>query len=116
MKKGFLLFMIFPLCFVLFINTAYKHQHVLPDGQKIVHAHPFQSCPNSCNDADHEHTRGEILLYKLISDSHVIAMFLPFFMVVYRIRESDSGDLFTQTYFSNAPVLHNLLRAPPLML
>lgn len=116
MKKGFLLFMIFPLCFVLFSNTVYKHQHVLFDGQRIEHAHPFQSCPdNSCTDAEHEHTRGEILLYTLISDSHVIAMFLPFFIVVYRIRESDPGDLFTQTSFSNVPVLHNLLRAPPRM-
>ena len=113
MKREFLLFMIFPLCFVLFSNTAYKHQHVLPDGQRIEHAHPFQSCPNSCTDADHEHTDGEILLYTLISDSHVIAMFLPFFIVVYRIRESDPGDLCTQTSCSNVPVLHNLLRAPP---
>jgi hypothetical protein len=108
--------MIFPLCIVLFSNATYRHQHTLSDGQKIEHAHPFQSCPDNTRPGPgHQHTDREIMLYTLITDSPVILMFLFLFLVVYRSREPDLGVSYARTAFSSDPVLQNLLRAPPIM-
>lgn len=114
MKKGVVLIMMFPLCIVLFSNAVYKHQHVLSDGQRVEHAHPFQSSSDtSGKGSGHQHTDREILLYTIISDSPVIVMFSPLFLDVYRKGESNPGALYPQLFFSITPVLHKLLRAPP---
>jgi hypothetical protein len=114
MKKVLFILMIFPVCFVMFNNAAYRHQHILPDGQTIEHAHPFQPCKKG-DATGHQHTKSEILLYSIISDSPVIVMLLPLVLGVYRLREPDIKVTCPRDDFSNAPVLFKPLRAPPSM-
>ncbi len=114
MKRVLFILMIFPVCFVMFNNAAYKHQHILSDGQVIEHAHPFQPCSSNGGDGSgHQHTKSEILLYSIISDSPVIVMLMPLFLAVFRFRESDLKISVPRKDFSNAPVLFKPLRAPP---
>ncbi|OYT17043.1 MAG: hypothetical protein B7C24_04585, partial [Bacteroidetes bacterium 4572_77] len=47
------------LVFVLFyfqINISYKHSHILADGSKIEHSHPY----NTQNDKNHSHSKKEM--------------------------------------------------------
>ncbi len=69
LKKGFALLMILPLGFVLFNNTANRHQHQLPGGMIIEHAHPFSSCRSESN--SHDHSDLEFLLFTLLCDFQV---------------------------------------------
>ncbi len=72
-KKGLSIIMLLPLLLLFFNNTAFRHQHVLPDGTVIEHAHFHRSdSEDSKNNADHEHADKEFLLFALISDSPVI--------------------------------------------
>ena len=71
---GSMLFMILPLCLIFHINTAYQHQHTLPDGSIIEHAHPYRSDNDNPNDREgHQHTEKELILYTLISGSPVVS-------------------------------------------
>ncbi len=113
LKKGFALLMIMPLGFMLFNNTVNRHQHHLPGGMVVEHAHPFSHC---CKEGkNHDHSDLELLLYAIISDSPVdndncslSSLFIPCF-------ETDpmQGRIIT-AHPSNSYRL-SLLRAPPLL-
>ncbi len=112
LKKGFALLMILLLGFVLFNNTANRHQHVLPGGMIIEHAHPFSSC---CSEGkDHEHNDLELLLFILISDSPFNAhnavlspLFIP--SIVTELKAAH-----IQIIYAENSCRLSLLRAPPL--
>jgi len=74
MRKVLLTFLILPLFGLLFTNTVYMHQHVLPDGTIVEHAHYHRSESNSeSGGQDHHHSDTELLLYSLISETSVLA-------------------------------------------
>jgi hypothetical protein len=102
--------MLVPLCFVLFSNTVYKHQHLLPDGRRIEHAHPFQSCPDT---PDHQHTTRDILMYSIINDSPVIMAGLSLFLITCPVAECILHYTYSGCEAFNGLVLYKLLRAPP---
>lgn len=102
--------MILPLCFVLFSNTVYKHKHILPDGRRIEHAHPFQSCPDT---PGHQHTSRDILMYAVINDSPVIMAGIPLLLTSYATAECIIDTAYSSREALNGPVLYKLLRAPP---
>ncbi len=112
MKRVLLLIMVFPLCLMLFNNSAFRHQHILPDGQLIEHAHPFQS-DSEKSGPGHHHTKQEFILFMVISDSPAILMFGGLLLAVFRILENDLKVLQPGTFFPVHAVLSKLLRAPP---
>ena len=74
MRKVLLVILILPLFGLLFTNTVYMHQHVLPDGTIVEHAHYHRSESSSeSGGQDHHHTEKEFLLYSLISETSVLA-------------------------------------------
>ncbi len=111
LKKGFALLLILPLGFVLFNNTANRHEHQLPNGMVVEHAHPVSSCCSG--ETSHDHNDLEFLLLSLISDSPFsshLPVVSPLFVQ------------YLETEFKAAPVqiAHtgnscrlSLLRAPP---
>jgi hypothetical protein len=116
MKKGFLVFMILPLCLMLFINTAYRHHHILPDGKRVSHAHPFSSPGNNSGQGPqqgHQHSDLEILTYSLLSDSPAILSLNLDCPEVYLHNASGIGTFKTQNDLFRKAGNHKLLRAPP---
>lgn len=113
-KRGIFLLMIFPLCLVLFNNTANRHQHLLPDGIVIEHAHPFQSyCTGSDKEKEHQHTDRELLLYTILTDSPVLVSSTDLSTDVFRFKEPDHIVLQPEKSLIKKPVSLSLLRAPP---
>ncbi len=113
LKKGFALLMILPLGFMLFNNTVNRHQHQLPGGVVVEHAHPFSSC---CSEGkSHDHSDLELLLYALISDSPVDDDSLILSPFIIPCFESDlkSGCIKTTHSFNSYRL--SLLRAPPIV-
>jgi hypothetical protein len=111
-KKGFALLMILPLCFVLFNNTVNRHQHQLPGGMVVEHAHPLSSC---CSEGkSHGHSDLELLLYLLISDSPVdddYCILSPLFIPCFETDLKSGCIQIAHTLNSHRL---SLLRAPPL--
>jgi hypothetical protein len=114
MKKGVLVFMILPLCLMLFINTAYRHHHILPDGKRVSHAHPFSS-PGTGQDQQqgHQHSETEILTLSLLSDSAAIVSLDLNCPEVYLHNASGIGTFKSQSDLFRKVANHKLLRAPP---
>jgi hypothetical protein len=115
MKRALLLVMIFPLFLMQFSNTAFRHWHVMPDGQMVEHAHPFRSNSEKSGPG-HQHTERELLLFTVISDSPLILLFPAMILVVYRTRENDLEALSSIGGFSGRIVSFQFLRAPPAMI
>ncbi len=114
MKKMVFLFMILPICLVVFNNSAYRHQHILPNGNRIEHAHPFQSCRNDSEPGKgHQHTEREYLLYSLITDSQVVFSRFCYSPWLFSIRESNSKLNDPTEVVANESISFGHLRAPP---
>lgn len=108
--------MILPLCLMLFINTAYRHHHITPDGNRVSHAHPFNNSGNSSGQGQqqgHQHSDMEILTLSLLSDSAAIVS--PDLMCpeVYLHNASGIGTFKAQDDLFRKVANHKLLRAPP---
>jgi hypothetical protein len=111
-KKTLLLLTILPLFLMQFSNTAYRHSHVLPDGQVVEHSHPFRSSSDKPGPG-HQHCNRELLLFTIISDSNPIPVFLALAIVVYRTREIDLEPLRVTGHLPSRAVSHQFMRAPP---
>jgi hypothetical protein len=105
--------MILPLCLMLFINTAYRHQHVMPDGTKVTHSHPFESSGNKPADKGHHHTDMELLSLGLFSDSALYLSSIDFNPFSGFFNISEINELREQSDLYRESVNPRLLRAPP---
>jgi hypothetical protein len=105
--------MILPLCLMLYINTAYRHQHLMPDGTKVIHSHPIDSAGNKQAAKGHHHTCMELLSLSLVSDSALYLSSIDFnpFAGFYNI--SEINELREQSDLYRESVNTRLLRAPP---
>jgi hypothetical protein len=112
MKRALLLIVIFPIFLMQFSNTAFRHRHVMPDGQMFEHAHPFKSNSEKSG-SGHQHTERELLLFTVISDSPLILLFPAMILIVYRTRENDLKALRAIFGMPGRIVSFQLLRAPP---
>ncbi len=114
MKKGLSVIMLLPLLLLFFNNTAFRHQHVLPDGTAIEHAHYHRSDSDNSHDReDHQHTEKEILLFALISDSPVTVDNVYLLPEANQYETDDLKIPHPQNFSFNNPLFSYLLRAPP---
>jgi hypothetical protein len=116
MKKGVLVFMILPLCLMLFINTAYRHHHILPDGKRVSHAHPFSSPGNNSGQGQqqgHQHSDMETLTLSLLSDPAAIVSTDLNCPEIYLHNAAGIGVFKAQSDLFRKLANHKLLRAPP---
>lgn len=87
-------------------NTAYKHTHILSDGQVITHAHPF-SKDNQATGTKHKHNKVEFmilsLLYNLASLLCILFLALLIFGSVEQKKPIPKAVLIKHYHFSNTP-------------
>lgn len=70
-----MLLALLPAVLALFLNASLnKHRHVLPNGQVIEHAHPFQSDSSQSPYQKHSHTRFEFVFLSQISHPDVLVV------------------------------------------
>lgn len=62
----------------LMLNQAlYTHNHVLPDGSIVSHAHPFNKSQESKQDASHQHSTLEFFLIQNLLLLFLVALAAP---------------------------------------
>lgn len=101
---------------MLYNNTANRHQHILDNGMKVTHSHPFDTCghgeePCKC----HHHNEKELLFYTLLSDTPEVEFFISSVIAPEHFIEISVS-------FYRSPLLKTgdcnslpLLRAPPVI-
>lgn len=73
----YILIGLIPLILLMFVNASVnKHYHKLPNGEIIVHAHPFHESSSNSSSSDHSHSEKEYLLLALIGNPVSLALFL----------------------------------------
>jgi len=104
------IWLVLPATFaLLFNNTSNKHYHLLPNGEVIVHSHPF----NKDTETQHSHTSKELSLFAQIFNSFTpgieVVVFSVFFIFFIEIKfyNHQKETITTQKFFSTN-------RSPPL--
>ncbi len=76
-NSKFFIAAIIPLVLMLFINSSVnKHQHILANGQIIVHAHPYQLLHSETSGQNHKHSNEELAFFALISNPLTLVLFI----------------------------------------
>ncbi|WP_421919431.1 hypothetical protein [Marinifilum sp.] len=89
-------------------NILFTHQHVLPDGKIIVHAHPFHKTDNPPN--KHHHSKSDFLVLQNISLLFFIGSLVVGFLT--KIVSKESHDVQPLAYH-HPLVIKKFGRAPP---
>ena len=107
--------LLLPALIWLFTNaTINTHYHILSNGIKITHAHPYDKNFGEPNPfPDHKHIRGELILLDLISNPLTLVTFTAAGIVL-----SMNIKIVTSYYMSSCPVREHYYifnyHAPPL--
>jgi hypothetical protein len=114
-RRAMAVLVLLPLLMLFFSNTAYRHQHILPDGTIIEHSHFHRAHPGESHGADgHHHTEKEFLLLALVTDSQYTATSVLWLPDVIVLQEADIKTRHTQRGHCNYSVANSFLRAPPI--
>lgn len=63
-KKYFAIVLVGVVGLLTLNNALFMHIHKLPNGQLVVHAHPFSNTTQSSNDqTSHQHSKVELLIF-----------------------------------------------------
>jgi hypothetical protein len=94
-------------------NAVFIHIHKLPDGDIIIHAHPYNKAENTSSQTQHHHTDFELFILQQLQTLFVlsivgIALFKIFF---YLKKETYSSPQVNQIFFRLS-----LSRAPPVLI
>ncbi|MBN2571966.1 MAG: hypothetical protein JXA68_07550 [Ignavibacteriales bacterium] len=111
--KQLTIIVIFFIGLLLYNNIANIHHHILPNGDFVVHAHPFSSNKDTDPSNTHSHSDSDIAFIFLINNILllvVVAAILTFFLKVNRIKFFITHQILL--YYFQTKFLFNL-RAPP---
>ncbi|PID94511.1 MAG: hypothetical protein CSA95_02860 [Bacteroidetes bacterium] len=67
---------------IALVNALYVHRHILPSGEVIIHAHPFNQGDKSEPFENHTHSRSEYVLFMSIFYLTFVASFLLLFLLL----------------------------------
>lgn len=104
------LLVIFAIGFTILNNAIYLHTHILADGTKYVHAHPFNKSTESDAPVSHNHTKIEFILL-----DHILLL-VPFLVALFTLllaiqrKEYSSYQL---AFVKSTENHHFYLRGPP---
>ena len=104
-----------PLVLMLFINsTVNKHQHILANGQIVIHAHPYKLLQSETSGQNHNHSKEELAFFALISDP--LSMGLLFFVgiFVFLLSYSKTLEIFDSQFIVSDYSYALKNKAPPI--
>ncbi len=106
--------LLFMLLTVMYNNITNKHYHLLPNGQMIVHAHPFSK--NESNEAQKQHTHSSNQLFVIIQINNLFSLILTVSFLLLCIQENLKKKIvqFQIKPTFSFPKINYRLRAPPL--
>ena len=99
---------------MLFINSSVnKHQHILANGQVIIHAHPYQLLHSETSGQNHKHSKEELAFFALISNPLTLVLFIFAGLIAFLLRFNKKLEIYNfQFNFSDySYTLKN--KAPP---
>lgn len=106
--------LISPVVFLLFFNTAYNmHQHILPNGQIIEHAHPYHSDSSSTPFQHHHHSHNQFTFLSLIYNPLSLTLFFVVLISVSVLPRQKEHNSFLISLSSEESVRYYAGRAPP---
>ncbi|NOU58384.1 hypothetical protein [Marinifilum caeruleilacunae] len=94
---------------MLIVNNAlFTHWHSMPDGQMVVHAHPFHNSTNP--PAEHDHSENDLQILQNISVLFFIGALFVAFLLKNEARETN--DTLNVSHY-NVLCIRDFGRAPP---
>ncbi|MCD4791612.1 MAG: hypothetical protein K8R54_00135 [Bacteroidales bacterium] len=104
-----------PFILLMFVNASVnKHSHKLPNGEIIVHSHPFQSSGTEAPTSGHNHSEEEYLFYGLLSNMLNLTLIVSFILIVF-INQSIKKQLFFYEFQNDLRFLKtDRNKAPPI--
>ncbi len=106
--------LLFALLTVMYNNITNQHCHFLPNGQMVVHAHPFSKTGSNEPQKQHRHNTNQFLVISLINNLFAFLLFISFiFSFILQIRNKKTGWSDNEKIFL-LPAVHFQLRAPPI--
>lgn len=94
-------------------NAVFIHIHKLPDGNIIIHAHPYNKAENTSSDTQHQHTDFELFILQQLQTLLVLSFiaFALFKIFFFLKKELYFANRLTHLFFRL-----NLSRAPPVLI
>ncbi len=78
---SFSVILIVLFCLFLINNILYMHIHILPNGNTIVHSHPYNKSENSSSIPTHKHTNAELFFFFVYSLFFMLLLAIPIFII-----------------------------------
>ena len=70
--------LLFALFLLMYNNIANQHEHLLPNGQSIVHSHPFSKTDENNSEKNHSHNACEFFFISLINNLFSYILLISF--------------------------------------
>ena len=111
----YLLISLIPFILLMFVNASVnKHSHKLPNGEIIVHAHPYQSSGTEAPTSGHNHSKEEYLFYGLLNNTLNLTLIVSFILIIF-ISQSNIRQLFFYEFQNDLRFLKtDRNKAPPI--
>jgi hypothetical protein len=106
--------LLFALLAVMYNNITNQHRHVLPNGQIIVHAHPFSKNENNDPQKKHTHNNNQLIIISLINNLFSFIILVSFVLNFIQKITKKQFILFNENNTFIVPAIHYQLRAPPI--
>lgn len=106
--------LLFTLLIVMYNNITNQHRHLLPNGQMVVHAHPFSKNENNESQKQHTHNTNQLLFISLINNLFTFLLIVSFVFNFIQKVTKKQFILFNENSTFLLPNIHYQLRAPPI--
>ncbi len=106
--------LLFALLTVMYNNITNQHRHLLPNGQIIVHAHPFTKNDGKVPQKQHTHNSNQLLFISLINNLFTFLLLVSFVLRFIQKITKKQIILFNENSTFLFPIVHYQLRAPPI--
>ena len=105
--------LLFMLLIVMYNNIANQHYHLLPNGQMVVHAHPFSKSESNEPQKQHTHTTSQLFVIAQINNLFTLLLILSFIFWFIQEKLKKKEILLDIELIVSFPKINYRLRAPP---
>lgn len=113
-QKHLSILLLFALPTVMYNNLTNQHRHLLPNGQMVVHAHPFSKSEGDNPQKQHTHTANQLFVIAQINNLFSLLLIVSFFYHFIREKFKKNIVSFSIELIFSFPNINYQLRAPPL--
>ena len=114
-QKNISVILLSALVMLMYNNTVNQHKHLLPNGNYVVHAHPFSENNNNPN-RNHTHTTNEFISISLFNHLFSLAIVLVLIFYSFQHRIKHRYTRCKERIIPCACIHYNTSRGPPYLM